>query len=214
MHSPLVVIGAGGFGREALDIVDAINAHSDQDIFETLGVIDDNPSPINLKRLHDRGVRHLGGLQNWLAVDQSANYVIAVGNPIVRRNLENVVALSDMRPVSLIHPTVIIGSQVKIGLGSILCSGAQISTNVRIGDHVHINPAAIIGHDTQIADFVSVNPGAVVSGEVVVGEASLLGANSTVLQGLRIELESTIGAGAVVVRAVPPGTIVKGVPAR
>ena len=53
-----------------------------------------------------------------------------------------------------------------------------------LGRHVHVNPNATIGHDAVLGAFVSVNPGAVVSGEVVVGEGTLLGASSTILQGL------------------------------
>ena len=93
-------------------------------------------------------------------------------------------------------------------------AGVAISTNVRLGRHVHINPNATIGHDAVLGDFVSVNPGAVVSGEVTIGTGTLVGAAATVLQGLSVGEETVVGAGAVVTRAVPMESTVAGVPAK
>ena len=41
MSTPLVVVGAGGFGRDTLDVVEAVNAVTTR--FEILGVLDDDP---------------------------------------------------------------------------------------------------------------------------------------------------------------------------
>lgn len=72
------------------------------------------------------------------------------------------------------------------GEGTVVCGGAVISTNVKVGDHVHINPSAVIGHDTTIDAFVSINPNATVSGDVHLQEACLIGAGAVILQGLTV----------------------------
>lgn len=212
---PLVVIGAGGFGREALDVVEAINRDTAGIRYDVLGVIDDRPTPVALQRLAARNYIHLGSIQEWLDCHTAAAYVIAVGNPIIRAALSSLMQTrADLVATALIHPNAVLGSSVQVGAGTVICAGAQISTNVTLKSHVHINPGAIVGHDSSIGDFVSINPGAVVSGGVAVGHQTLIGAGAVVLQELIIGEKSTIGAGAVVTKNVDSEKTVVGVPAR
>ena len=60
MAEPLVVVGASGFGRETLDVAEAINAAAPLPVWDILGVVDDNPSQVNLLRLKERDVAHSG----------------------------------------------------------------------------------------------------------------------------------------------------------
>lgn len=208
MTDDLVIIGAGGFGRETLDVVDALNAI--RPTWRVLGVADDALSAINARRLEARQVPHLGGLK---AIPAGVAVVVAIGNPTVRQSV--VGALAGRHPLpSLIHPTTVIGSEFRHGGGLVVIGGVSIGTNVSLGDHVHLNAHAVIGHDARLDYFVSVNPNATISGECVIGPRTLVGASSTVLQRLTIGAEVTIGAGALVARPVSSGATVKGVPAR
>lgn len=212
-REPVVVIGASGFGRECLDVLEAMAAAGSP--IEVAGVVDDGSSEVNLERLAARGVTFLGTVEEWLASESlPRRYVLGVGSPEVRRRLVMHLEDAGARPVTAIHPSATLGAPVEVGEGVVVCAGAAVSTNVRLGRHVHVNPNATIGHDAVLGAFVSVNPGAVVSGEVVVGEATLLGASSTVLQGLTIGGGTVVGAGAVVARDVPGGVVAVGVPAR
>jgi acetyltransferase-like isoleucine patch superfamily enzyme len=56
--------------------------------------------------------------------------------------------------------------------------------------------------------------GSVARGEARVGERSWVGAGATLIQGISIGADVTVGAGAVVIRDVPDGQTVVGVPAR
>lgn len=215
MSEPLVVVGGGGFGREVLDVVDAINRSGGPIAFDLLGVLDDGPSAKALGRLADSGREYLGTLSDWIQGGKPAKYVVAVGNPITRSKILAVLdAAPWLEPVTLIHPKAVLGSRVKVGAGSVICSGVQISTNVQIGRHVHINPGAIVGHDARLDDFVSVNPGAIISGDCHIGNACLVGAGAVILQHLAVGSAATVGAGAAVTRDVSPNLVVKGVPAR
>ena len=212
MTTTIVVVGAGGFGREVLDVLDAvIGAGADLAVG---GVVDDAPSPVNLRRLAARRVTHLGGLDEWLRLDDDALHLIGVGSPAARRRIDERLKDAGRSPATLVHPAAVIGSQVAIGEGSVVCGGVQVSTNVRLGRHVHLNPNATIGHDAEIGDHVSINPAATVSGECHVGAETLIGAASVVLQGLAIGERCVVGAAACVTRSVRPGSVVRGVPAR
>jgi sugar O-acyltransferase (sialic acid O-acetyltransferase NeuD family) len=210
----LVVVGAGGFGRETLDAVQAANAVPGGRPWHVLGVLDDAPSPANLSRLADREVPYLGRIADWLDHRHDAHYLLAVGSPAARAMLASRFAAAGHSPASVVHPRATLGSLVEIGPGAVVCAGVQVSTNVRLGSYVHLNPGAVVGHDTVLEDFVSVNPGAVVSGECRIGARALIGAGAVVLQRLSVGAASTVGAAACVTRSVEAGVVVVGVPAR
>ncbi|SFR78001.1 hypothetical protein SAMN04488591_3557 [Microbacterium azadirachtae] len=214
MAEEIIVIGAGGFGRETLDVIAAINAAAPEPVWHVLGVVDDAPAEIQAERLRDREIRLLGGVDASRALFERAYYVVGIGAPDTRARIAERVEAWGARPATLLHPAATIGTRVTISAGSVVCGGVQISTNVRLGRHTHINPAAIVGHDSTLSDFVSVNPGAIISGEVAVGGGALVGAGAIVLQGLAIGAGAIVGAGACVTKTVEPGTVVVGIPAR
>lgn len=203
---PLVVVGAGGFGRETIDVVRAINEVSPT--WDLLGVVDDNPSPANLDRLARLDVPHLGGLE---LIPSGVAVAVAVGSPSTRRRIVTSLAPHDFP--SLIHPSTLEGSEFGHGRGLVVLGGVSIGTNVTLGEHVHLNAHAVIGHDARCDDFVSVNPNATISGGCTIGSGTLLGANSTVLQQISIGHDATVGAAACVTRNLPGDCTVVGVPA-
>jgi serine acetyltransferase len=103
---------------------------------------------------------------------------------------------------------------VVIGAGSIICAQASLTTNIRVGRHVHIDRLVTIGHDAVIGDFSTLHPAVVISGDVHMGAGAVIGSNACVLEGLRLGARATVGAGAVVTRDVPQAVTVVGVPAR
>lgn len=213
MPEDIVVVGAGGFGRETLDVIDAaIGAGAE---FRVLGVVDSGPREIDMRRLAARGISYLGTEAAWIpTAGVGVRFIVAIGETTVREKVAGRLRSAGLRPATVIHPRAVIGTSAKIGGGVVICAGVQVSTNVTIGDHVHLNPGCIIGHDSELEDCVSVNPGAIVSGNVHVRKGSLLGAGSIVLQGLTVATRTTVGAGACVTRDTDGGATVVGVPAR
>lgn len=209
----VVVIGASGFGREALDVLESmVTAGAEIDI---LGVLDDGPSAVNIERLAKRGVAYLGKIDRWLARgDPEARYVLGIGRPLIRRRVVGRLEQAALRPFTAVHPTATFGAQTQLSEGVVVCAGVAVSTNVRLGRHAHVNPNATIGHDAVLHDFVSVNPAATVSGEVEIGQETLIGAAATILQNLTVGERVIVGAGAVVTKHVPSDVVVTGVPGK
>lgn len=212
-NHPLIIVGAGGFGRETLDVVAASNSSGIGDKFELLGIVDSAPSLANLARLAARGIPYLGTVSDWLATGHSAQYLIGIGSPIAREQLDRQFQAVGLSAATVVHPAATIGSSVRIDDGAVVCAGVQVSTNVVVGRHVHLNPNSTIGHDSVLHDFVSVNPAATISGDVVVGSRSMIGAAAVILQGLTVGTDAIVGASSCVVRNVESGLTVKGVPA-
>lgn len=214
MTKDIVVIGAGGFGREVLDVLEAWNNAHPEDKFTILGVVDDAPSQLNVVRLTARGYPHLGPISTLAMMTPPPAVVVAIGNPDIKSNVAALCADMALHFPSFIHPSAVLGTRFSCGDGVVVCAGTVLSTNITLGDQVHVGAGAIIGHDSVIADYSSVNPGAVVSGEVVIGERTLVGAGSVILQGITLGSSVTVGAAACVTKEVLTGQVVVGIPAR
>lgn len=208
----LVIVGAGGVGREAAAIVEAMNASGYVQI-ELAGVADDAPTAANEHRLRNAGVALLGSVDDVIAERSASAYVVAIGDPSARMRIANRMDAAGWSALTLVHPRATVGNSVSIGQGSIVYPGATLTTHIEVGRHVHINPNVTVGHDTKIGDFVSLNPQACVSGDCQIGDGSLIGASALILQGLRVGPAAVVGGAACVVRDVSSGTVVKGVPA-
>lgn len=211
MSTGILIIGCGGFGREVVSILHALNAAGADWTVE--GFVDDNPSERDLKAVAGLHMRVVGTVQQLVSREYSGNAVVAIGSGEVRKEITEKLSADVTYPV-LIHPDATVGVRVNPGPGTIVAAGARLSTNIDIGRHVQIDQNATVGHDSILGEFCRINPQGCISGSVHLGAGSLIGANSTILQGLAIGDWSTVGAGAVVVRSVPIAATVKGVPAR
>jgi sugar O-acyltransferase (sialic acid O-acetyltransferase NeuD family) len=211
-----VVVGAGGFGREVLDIVDAMNAAGAE--VELLGTVDD--SDANAHLLARRSVAHLGPIASitndhaWGQTPGVIGFVIGIGAGAVRRDLDAQLTAAGLVPMVLVHPMATIGGDNRVAEGCILAAGARVTTNITLGRHTQLHVNSTIGHDSVLDDFVSVYPGATVSGSVHLAEGVTIGTGANVLPGVSIGAGALVGAGAVVTTDVTAGVTVAGVPAR
>lgn len=210
----VVVVGAGGFGREVIDVLEALRADSGGPALTLLGVLDDAPSENNLAHLADRGLDYLGTVDTWLTTAPTASYIIGIAHAEHRRAIDTRLTAAGLSTVTLVHPAATIGSRVKLGAGTIICAGARLTTNILTGRHVHVHVNATIGHDTSLGDYASAYPQSAISGRCTIGDGATVGASATVIQGLTVGDSAFVGAGAVVTTEVIPRSTVMGVPAR
>lgn len=205
----LVLVGAGGFGREVAWLVSNINKCCKQ--WNLLGFVDDYKNPGS----YFNGIPILGGT-NWLKSYEKEIYVACtIANPQIRAGKINEISvLNNVKFATLIDPSAILSEYVNIGVGSIICAGSIITVNVEIGDHVIINLDCTIGHDASIKSFCTLYPSANVSGNTVLEEYVEMGTGSQIIQGLSIGESTTVGAGAVVVKDLPSHCTAVGIPAR
>ena len=147
-----------------------------------------------------------------------AHFVVAVGDPGLRRRAAAACTAIGYVSTGLIHPNVEMSNHVVLGEGVVIFPGAIITTNVRIDAHTHINLGCTISHDVTIGEFSTLSPGVHVSGHVEIGRNVFIGTGATVINGrqgapLVISDNAIIAAGACVTKAVDPGAVVAGVPA-
>ena len=204
----LVIVGAGGHGRETLDIVEAINAVEPTWAFA--GFVDDGE--VIADRLERRDASLLGTTK--ILADTDPRYVIGIGSPAVRAKLDEQLTAWGRTAATLIHPAATVASDNRISDGVLLAAGARVTTNVTLGRHVHLNVNAVVSHDCVIGNYTTLSPGSLVNGDVQIGTGVFLGTGAIITPGITVGDHAVIGAGAVVVNDVPSGMTVKGVPAR
>ena len=207
MTDRLVIVGAGGHGREALAVARAVDRRDhrwNRVVFVDDGAVD----TARLERVEAECVGDVDAL-----VDSGDEHVIAVGDPGVRRALAE--RIGDGAPaVELVDPTAWLGDDVILSPGVLVFPGAVLTTNVRIGRHSHVNCGVVVSHDCRVGAMVSLSPGVRLNGAVTVGDGAFLGTAAVVLPGRRIGQGAVVGAGAVVSDDVEAGATVMGVPAR
>jgi sugar O-acyltransferase (sialic acid O-acetyltransferase NeuD family) len=206
----LVIIGAGGHGRELLDIVDAINAIEPR--WRFLGFLADTVDSETERRVAARDAAVLGPASEMTSL--RCAYVVGVGNPNARRRLDLAAEDAGGSPVELRHPTSLVGGASSFGPGCVLAAGAVVTTNVVLGRSVHLNVGASVSHDCVLGDYTILAPGARFAGGVHAGAGVDVGVGAVVRPEVHIGDGAVVGAGAAVVSDVDAASVVVGVPAR
>jgi sugar O-acyltransferase (sialic acid O-acetyltransferase NeuD family) len=206
----IVILGAGGFGREVLDIIIAQNKVSKR--WEILGFVDENTE---LKGKVLNGYPVLGSFDWFSKIDlKEIRVVCAIGDNISKKKVVEKAKGVGLRFANVVHPSVIMTEFVTLGEGVIICAGCILTNQITIGNHVIINLDVTIGHDSIIEDFCTLSPGVHISGRNKIGEGANVGTGAVTIQGITIGRWSIIGAGAVVAQDIPDKVVAVGVPAK
>ncbi|HST19717.1 MAG TPA: acetyltransferase [Blastocatellia bacterium] len=205
----IVIIGAGGHGREVADIA-RHQAQVNGEI-EVLGFIDDNR---DLRGQSLDGLPVLGDWSWFESADRESTAVVcAVGSPqICRRLVERANALG-LSFASVISPLARISSFARLGQGVTIFPDVVINTGAFIDSYSILNVAVTVSHDAMVGRYSNINPGARLAGNVTIGEGCYIGMGANVIQGRTVGAWSVIGAGSVVIGDLPDGVTAVGVPA-
>lgn len=204
-----VLLGGGGHAAVLIDALLAGGAAI------TLGILEGAPARAGESVL---GVPILGddGALAELRAAGTGYFIVAVGSvgdaSVRRRLYERALALG-LEPLGVRHPSAIVSRFATIGPGVQILPGAVVNARARIGRNVIVNSGAIVEHDCVVGDHAHIATGARLASTVTVGAGAHVGAGAVVRQGQAIGDGAIVGAGAVVVKDVPAGCIVAGVPA-
>lgn len=208
MKKRLLIVGAGGMGREVLawaeDIVD-----SGADWYVG-GFLDRNGTALES---YDIDLPILGTPDTFQPLANDV-FTCAIGDPKTKLDVSRSLQTRGAEFINLIHSSVIIGSRVQLGSGMIACPHVCITCDVRLGDFVFLNVNTTIGHDAILEDGCTLSGHCDVTGHARLGKGVFMGSHSCIHPGIKVEDYARVGAGSAVMRTVPSGATVLGVPAK
>ncbi len=203
----LGIYGAGGLGREVLELAEIINMEEkrwDEFIFIDDG---DIPDIINNCKVY----KYIKAKECF---SSALEVVIGIGEPVTREKLFEKLNNDGIVTPTLIHPDVYIPKSTKIGPGVIIQYGCFISCNVIIDNYTYINPQCNIGHDDIIEEGCMIAGFSNIAGVVHIGKWTYLGLSAAIKQTINIGNHVIVSMGAIVQRDVPDNMIIMGNPAR
>lgn len=201
----LIIIGAGGLGKEVAWIVERINKVNST--WNLLGFIDDD---VKIQGKTINGYKVLGTTNDITAYDNSF-FVCAIASSSIRKKI--ISKFSTLNYATIIDPSIQLSNYIEIGDGSIISLNSTFTVNIHIGNHVIINYDCTIGHDSAINDFCTLYPSVNVSGNTKIYDCCEIGTGTQIIQGLKIGENAIVGAGSVVIKDLPQNCTAVGVPA-
>ncbi|GGW64382.1 sugar O-acyltransferase (sialic acid O-acetyltransferase NeuD family) [Winogradskyella epiphytica] len=193
----ILIYGASGHAKMIIDIVQKNNNY-------TIKGFIDSYKPIG-KVI--KGYKILGCLEQLPALVEELDInavVVAVGDNFTRHRAYNKIKnlVPHVKFASIIHPSAILASDVKIEEGTVIMANVIINANAKVGKLCILNSASSLGHDSTMSDFSSLASRATIAGNVQIGFCSAICLSVTVIQNIKIGNNTVIGAGSLVIRSI------------
>ncbi|MBY5035397.1 acetyltransferase [Streptococcus gallolyticus] len=206
MKKKLAFLGAGSHADAIVPVIDRLS-------YDFIGFFDDK----DIKE-HD-GYPILGHLYDVLKFLENGTIdavFITIGDNAKRRELFDYVAKDYYDAIiNIISPNALVLTPESIcGRGIFIGFGAFIGSKVQLFDNNVVNTGALIEHHTIVKSHCNIAPNATINGLCKIEEEVYLGSASVIIQTLSIASQTTIGAGAVIVKDIIESGTYVGVPAK
>ncbi|MHA7131813.1 acetyltransferase [Algoriphagus namhaensis] len=194
----MIIAGAGGHALELYDLIRSLSPEVQLEIFD-----------------RDQQKKLFKGkfpILHQATATLSTTFAIGVGDPNFRKAIYTEFTSLGKSLLGLQSKEARISDSARLA-GVDVFYHCFIGPEVRIGLGTLVNTGAQVHHEARVGEFTVINPGAFLLGAVQVGDQCSIGAHATLLPGVKIGNQVTIGAGAVVIKDVGDGETVVGVPA-
>jgi acetyltransferase-like isoleucine patch superfamily enzyme len=154
MSKPIVIVGAGGLGKEIACLI------KDLSEFELVGFYDDG-LPTGQTILGKFPV--LGSTQDLIDTKEELTVTIAFGNPSTRKKVwEKLQVNSNLSFPVLIHPQALLMNKERIALGqgTVVFPFSILTTDIKLGDNCLVHTRASVHHDVNVGSHSVIMPGA------------------------------------------------------
>jgi sugar O-acyltransferase (sialic acid O-acetyltransferase NeuD family) len=204
----LLIIGAGGCGREVLQWAKDINKVSSK--WNIKGFLDDNENALDGLRCD---VTVVGSTDSYVP-QKDDEFVCCIGNSAVRKMVIDKMEAKGAVFVNIVHPTSIVAESALLGKAVILYPYSIISDNAEIGDGCIINMHSTVAHDSHLGEYCTISAHCDVTGMCRLGERVFMGSGARTVPSAKVGNDVFICAGSTVMSKVKDGLKVIGVPAK
>ena len=204
----LVIIGAGGFGREVHNMAPFCRGYGEE--FVIKGFINDITDALDG---FEGYAPIIGTIKDYMPREDDV-FICAIGDIAGRKKCVNMLLERGAEFINLVHRTAGRDRNTAIGKGCILGIRVGISCDCKIGDFTILQDECLVGHDTVIGDFCQLHPRVFIAGKVSLGDDVHVGPYALVHPGKKVGDGATIGGASFVIRNVKSGSTVYGNPAK
>lgn len=196
----VVIVGAGGLGREIAWVVERMNAV--RECFEVLGFCDDAADKQEGEVSGYPLLGKLGGVRQRFG---RVGVICALGSNRVRQRVVELALEEGHWLASVVDPSAVVAPGVELGEGCYVGIESVVSVGCRLGRGVLVNHKVCVGHDVEVGDFAQLCPGVCVSGGCKIGVGALLGTLAGTIPLKDVGDWAIVGAGCVAMREVEDG---------
>jgi len=204
----LIIVGAGGFGREVSHWVTQNPSHGLE--YSIKGFLDDNPKALGNYRNYPPII---GSIKKYKP-DAADIFVCGLGIPAQKMAAITLLLNKGAKFMNLIHPSVVFGGNIKLGSGVVIAPHVTISADIALADFVTVDSNSVLGHDSKIGAWSHVGNLCSLTGGVTLEDGVFIGAHSVILPNITIGENALVGAGSVVTKNVLETLVVFGNPAK
>jgi sugar O-acyltransferase (sialic acid O-acetyltransferase NeuD family) len=203
----IIIVGAGGFGREVLQWArDSWPTHA----AKIAGFLSKDADRLDG---HATGLSILGSPDDF-EPQPGDGFILAIGIPEVRRRVTESMLARGCSFLTLVHPTAIVFATASIGIGSVICPYAIVSDSVRAGRFALLNYHTSLAHDSSVGDFAVLSPCATLGGSARLDDDGFLGLHASIVPGRTVGQRSQVSANSSVMHDVRSDALVYGVPGK
>ena len=203
----LIIIGAGGFGRELCAVAkDAVGYGT---AFDVKGFLDGRPDAL----AGFAGYPPVIGAPESYEPGPDDVFISALGDIATRRRCVAMIESKGGAFVSVVHKSAWLGPNVTIGAGTFVSNNVVLTADISVGRHACIFQNVSIGHDAVLGDYSHVYAQCALGGGVRIGEGAAVYPGARIVPRRTIGDNAVVGIGSVVLLNVPAGVTVFGNPA-
>tara|TARA_R110002153_G_scaffold261005_1_gene421264 strand:+ start:1414 stop:2079 length:666 start_codon:yes stop_codon:yes gene_type:complete len=205
----IVLIGGGNQAHYTIDIINK------EGKYNIIGIID-SIHDIDSIRFGYKVLGRQEDIKELISKHDIEGGVISIGDNWVRYYVSSQIKeqIPNFNFVNAIHPSVVIGDNVKLGEGIVMMAGCIINPKSQVGDFTFFATGAQLDHDCNIGNFSSISAGSVTGGYVTLGDFSSITLGVTVIDRLQIGTNTVVGAGSLVVKSLPDDVLAYGNPCK
>lgn len=204
----LLIIGARGFGREVYSLATQTKEYNNE--WTIKGFLDDKADALNGFNNYPQIISSVEDYE----VQEDDVFICALGDTVQKKKYISIIIGKGGRFINVIHPTAIISTNTKLGVGIIICPFTYVSNDIKMGNFVTIQTHAAVGHDTTIGDYVQINALTFFGGYSKIGESVTINPGAMVAPKKRVGENSTVGLNSAVLRDIKPNCTAYGNPAK
>lgn len=205
----LIIIGAGGMGREVYHLATQCQGYSKEYVIK--GFLDDNPKALDGFKYNYPSI--LDDIENYIPIKDDI-FACSIGDVKTKELIVSMILDKGGDFISLIHPDVDINITATLGKGCLVFPQVHLGSEATIGDYVMLQSYAALGHDVEVGDYSRIDPKVSCVGGVKVGRSVTLHTMSVLNHGVVVEDNAVVGAMSFVIRKVKQGITVFGIPAK